>query len=169
MLHQVNSFLSSDVMVSLYFAFIYPYLSYCCSVWSITNKFLLCLLQRAQNREVKATFVFPCLFSSSDLYNGNGIVPLDRIVGKSNLYLTSSAFSGILPRSLLQFFLRTDSGGNSSSLQSSSHRFFFLPKRSSAAAQRSSVYQSFLLWNSVSPDVPLFISVNTVSSLVFPV
>ena len=80
MLHQVNSFLAPDIMVSLYYAFIYPYLSYCCSVWGNNNRYRLCSLQSAQNRAVKAIFLLPRLYSVSDLYNDTGIAPLDRIV-----------------------------------------------------------------------------------------
>ena len=104
-LHRVNSFIPPDAMVSLYYAFIYPYLSYCCPVWGNTNKPLLCSLQRAQNRAVKAAFLFPQLYPSSDLYNHTGIAPLDRIVCKSDLYLAHTAFLDTVPPSLQQFFL----------------------------------------------------------------
>ena len=81
-------------MVSLYYACIYPYLSYSCSVWGNTNKSLLCSLQRATNRAVKATFLLPWLYSSPDLYNDTGIALLDHIIGKSTLYFAHSAFLG---------------------------------------------------------------------------
>ena len=168
MLYRVNSFLPPDVMLSLYYAFIFPYLSYCCSVWGSTNKSLLCSLQRAQNRAVKATFLLPRFYPSSDLYNDTGIAPLDRIVGKSYLYLAHSAFLGRLPPSLQQFFFLSGSGRYSSFLRSS-YRRFILPKRSSTAGQRSPVYQSILLWNSIPPDVPLSLSAKALSRWVFPV
>ena len=109
MLHRINSFLPPDIIVSLYYAFIHPYLAYCCSVWGNTNKSLLCSLQKAQNRAVKATFLLPRLYPSSDLYNDTGIAPLDHIIGKSTLYLVHSAFLGTLPPTLQQFFSRTGS------------------------------------------------------------
>ena len=92
MLHQVNLVLPPDVMFYLYYGFIYPYLSYCCSVWGNTNKSLLCSLQRAQNRAVNATFLFPWLYPSSDLYYDTGIALLDCIVDKSHLYLVTLLF-----------------------------------------------------------------------------
>ena len=168
MLHRVNSFLPPDIMVSLYYAFIYPYLSYCCFVWGNSNKSILCSLQRAQNRAVKATFLLPRLYPSSDLNNDTGIAPLDHIIGKSTLYLANFTFLGTLPPSLQQFFSRTGSGKYSSSLRSSTRRFI-LPKRSSTAAQRSPVNQSILLWNSIPSDVPLFLSAKALFRRVFPI
>ena len=106
LLHRINSFLPPDIMVSLYHAFIHPYLSYCCSVWGNTNKSLLCTLQRAENRAMKATFLLPRLYPSSDLYNVTGIAPLDHIIGKNILYLAHSAFLGTLPPTLQQFSLK---------------------------------------------------------------
>ena len=168
MLHRINSFLPSDIMVSLYYASSYPYLSYCCSVWGNTNKSLLCSLQRAQNRAVKATFLLPRLYPSSDPYNDTGIAPLDHIIGKSTLYFAHSAFLGTLPPPLQQFFSRTGSGRYFSSLCYSSRRFI-LPKRSSTTAQSSPVYQSILLWNSIPSDVHLFLSAKALFRRVFPI
>ena len=168
MLHWINSFLPHDIMVSLYYAFIYPYLSYCCSVWGNTNKSLLCSLQRAQNRAVKATFLLPWLYPSSDLYNDTGIALLDHIIGKSTLYLAHSDFLGTLSPTLQPFFSQTGSGRYFSSLRNSSQQFIF-PKQSSTAAQRSPVYQSILLWNSIPSDVPLFLFAKALFCQVFPV
>ena len=168
MLHRINSFLPPDIMDSLCYAFIYPYLSYCCFVWGNTNKSLLRSLQRAQNRAVKATFLLPRLYPSSDLYNDTRIASLDHIIGKNILYLEHSAFLGTLPSALQQFFSRTGSGRFFSSLSNSSRRFI-LPKRSFTAAQRSPVHQSILLWNSIPSDVPLFLSAKALFRRVFPV
>ena len=95
MINRVNYFLPPDILVTLYYSFIYPYISYCGSVWgntypSVTNK-----LKSAQNRAVKAVFRLPRLYPTKDLYSNFGIIPFEQIIKKLNLSLAYSAYHKI--------------------------------------------------------------------------
>ena len=78
MINRVNYFLPPDILVTLYYFFIYPYISWCGSVWgntypSVTNK-----LNSIQSRAVKAVFRLPWLYFTWDLYSDFGIILLNK-------------------------------------------------------------------------------------------
>ena len=83
-------------MLNLYFTLVFPYLSYCDSVWGNINKSTLQSLQRAQNRALKTDFRLPCLYPSTDLYADTGLDTLDTIIAKNNLQFAFTGFHGLL-------------------------------------------------------------------------
>ena len=154
MLHRANQFLPPDVMLSLYYAFVLPYLSYCCTVWGNTNYSSLRQLRTAQNRAVKATFRLPRLYPTADLYSDTGLDALDVVIKKQNLKLAHRAFNFSLPPNILSYFDLASTRKCQTLLRSSVHQFR-LPKRVSSAAQRSPIYRAIALWNSIPSELSL--------------
>ena len=157
-INRVNYFLPPDILVTLYYSFIYPYISYCGSVWgntypSVTNK-----LKSAQNRAVKAVFRLPRLYPTKDLYSDVGIIPFEQIIKKLNLSLAYSAYHKNLPPQLLSYFNINNSEGL---CLRSSNRSFIVPKCISSSAQRSPIYKSTLQWNLIPSSVELSTSFRT--------
>ena len=154
MLHRANQFLPPDVVLSLYYAFVLPYLSYCCTVWGNTNYSSLRQLRTAQNRAVKATFRLPRLYPTADLYSDTGLDTLDVLIKKQNLKLAHRAFNFSLPPNILSYFDLATTRKCQTLLRSSVHQFR-LPKRVSSAAQRSPIYRAIALWNSIPSELSL--------------
>ena len=158
MINRVNYFLPLDILVTLYYSFIYLYISYCGSVWgntypSVTNK-----LKFAQNRDVKAVFQLPRLYPTHALYSDFDIISFDQNVKKLNLSLAYSAYHKNLPAQLLSYF---NSNNSESLCLCSSHRSFIVPKCVSSSAQRSPIYKYILLWNIILSIVELSTSFRT--------
>ena len=158
MINRANYFLPPDILVTLYYSFIYPYISYCGSVWgnnfpSVTNK-----VKSSQNRAIKAVFQLPRLYPTQDLYSDFGIIPFEQIIKKLNPYLAYSAYHKNLPPQLLSYFNINNSEGI---CLHSSGRSFIVPKCVSSSAQRSSIYKSILQWNIISSSVKLSTSFRT--------
>ena len=56
-IHKVSLYLSSNVLVTLYNAFVLPYLTYCCVVWHFCSKTSSDNLQRVQNYAMRDLFL----------------------------------------------------------------------------------------------------------------
>ena len=158
MINRANYFLPPDILVTLYYSFIYPYISYCGSVWgnffpSVTNK-----LKSAQNRAIKAVFRLPQLYPTQDLYSNFGIIPFEKIIKKLNLYLACSVYHKNLPPQLLSYFNINNSEGL---CLRSSNRSFIVPKCVSSSANPSPIYKSILQWNIIPSNVELSTSFRT--------
>ena len=160
MINRVSNFLPPDILVTLYYSFIYPYISYCgaTSVWgntypSVTNK-----LKTAQNRAIKAVFRLPRLYPTQDLFSDFGIIPFEQIIKKLNLSLAYSAYHKNLPPQLLSYFNCNNSEGL---CLRSSNRSFIVPKCVSSSAQRSPIYKSILQWNMIPSSIELSTSFRT--------
>ena len=148
----MNYFLPPNILVTLYYSFIYPYISYCGSVWgntypSVTNK-----LKSAQNCAVKAVFWLPCLYPTKDLYSNFGIIPFEQIIKKFNLSLAYSAYHKNLPPHLLSYFNSNNSEDHS---LHSSNCSFIVPKCISSSTQWSPIYKSILQWNLIPSSAEL--------------
>ena len=152
MINRVNYFLPPDILVTLYYSFIFPYLSYCGSVWGNTKRSFTKKLKFAQNRAIKAVFRLPRLYPTRDLYSDFGIAPLDQIIQKLNLSLAYSAFHNNLPPQLLTYYNINNSEAH---CLRSSNRAFKIPKCVSSAAQQSPIYKSIIQWNKIPSSVEL--------------
>jgi hypothetical protein len=152
MINRVNYFLPPDILVTLYYSFIFPYLSYCGSVWGNTKRSFIKKLKFAQNRAIKAVFRLPRLYPTRDLYSDFGIAPLDQIIQKLNLSLAYSAFHNNLPPQLLTYYNINNSEAH---CLRSSNRAFKIPKCVSSAAQQSPIYKSIIQWNKIPSSVEL--------------
>ena len=64
-IHRVSLYLSSNVLVTLYNAFVLPYLTYCCVVWHFCSKTLSDNLQRVQNYAMRLILKLPIELISS--------------------------------------------------------------------------------------------------------
>ena len=56
-IRKVSLYLSSNVLVTLYNAFVLPYLTYCCVVWHFCSKTSSDNLQRVQNYVMRELFL----------------------------------------------------------------------------------------------------------------
>ena len=146
MINRANYFLPPDILVTLYYSFIYSYISYCGSVWSNTFPSVINKLKSAQNRAIKAVFRLPRLYPTQDLYSDFGIIPFEQIIKKINLYLAYSTYHKNLPPQLLYYFNINNSEGL---CLRSSNRSFIIPKCVSSSTQRSPIYKSILQWNTI--------------------
>ena len=157
-INRANYFLPPDILVTLYYSFIYPYISYCGSVRGITFPSVTNKLKFAQNPAIKAVFQLPRLYPIQDLYSNFAIIPLEQIVKKLNLYLSYSAYHKNLPPQLLSYFNINNSEGL---CLRSSNRSFIVHKCVSSSAQRSPIHKSILQWNVLPFSVELSTSFRT--------
>ena len=151
-INRVNYFLPPGILDTLFYSFIYPYISYCGSVWgntcpSVTNK-----SKSAQNPAVKAVFRLPRLYPTQDLYSNFGVIPFEQIIKQLSLSLAYSAYHKNLPPQLLSYFNSDNSEGL---CLRSSNRSFIVPKCVSSSAQRYPIYKSMLQWNIIPFSVEL--------------
>ena len=101
MINRVNYFLPLDIVVTPYYSFIYPFISYCGSVWgdtypSVTNK-----LKSAQEPCRQSSFSAAPTISNPRLILQLVIIPFKQIFKKLNLSLAHSAYHRNLPPQLL--------------------------------------------------------------------
>ena len=78
---------SNECMINLYYAFIYPYLTYCNHIWGNTYKTTLSKLQILQNKAIRIITGSPPRTNNETLYKHNCMLNLNKIntylVGKS--------------------------------------------------------------------------------------
>ena len=152
MINRVNYFLPPNILFTLYYSFIYPYISYCGCVWGNTYPSLTNKLKSAQNRAVKAVFRLPRLYPTQDLYSDFGINSFEQTIKKLNLSLPYPVYHKNLPPHLLSYFNSNNFEGHC--LRSSNHSFIVLECVSSSA-QRSPIYKYILQWNLIPSSVEL--------------
>ena len=58
-IRRVSLYLSSNILVTLYNAFVLPYLTYCCVVWHFCSKSISDNLQRVQNYAMRLVLKLP--------------------------------------------------------------------------------------------------------------
>ena len=80
MLHKLRDYLPSGCLRKLYYAFVYPHLSYCSLAWMNTSKSNRLRLLRLQKKALRSIFHKPAREHSLPLFKAAGILPIDELI-----------------------------------------------------------------------------------------
>jgi len=144
MLIKARNYLNRDGLVTLYNAFIYPYLTYCNHVWGNTHQNHLNMLSVLQNKIVRIIAGVKPRQSCDPLYKKLGIMKLNDI----NTYLIAKFMHRRhiqkVPEHIFQFFSRNDEIFPYN-LRTAHH--LQLPKVKSELAKNSIRFRGAYIWN----------------------
>jgi hypothetical protein len=150
--------LNRDTLVSLYYSFIFPHLSYCIEAWGNSAMTHISSLIKLQKRVIRIVTSSSFYASSGPLFKELDILPLTGIYKQAVVVFMFKFVKGNLPSIFDSMFLRNHEVRNR---VTRSQDKFYIP------TCRTSLYQKSLrivgphLWNEISESVDHFCSVHS--------
>ena len=105
MLGRCRNILSNDILLTMYFSLIYPYLIYCCIVWGGASATALSKLQVLQNRAVRLITRSPFQSSADPLFKQLRLLKLTDIRKLQIVLFMYKSKNLLLPNSCLGYCL----------------------------------------------------------------
>ena len=146
-LYRCQAYLSRKSLTDLYYAFVYPYLSYCAHVWGNTYTSNLKTLVILQKKAIRILSHSHRLAHTHDMFHRLGILKFNRV----HFYLVGMfMFKYIrhdLPDIFENMFIKNQNVHNYSTRQES---MFHIPVIRTNTRKMSVPYQGALIWNEIS-------------------
>ena len=144
MIIKARHLLNKNALMTLYFSFIYPYLTYCNHIWGSTYVSNLKKLATMQNKIVRIICGVPPRHTMKPLYEELGILQLQKI----NQFLIARFMFrytvGKVPDLFRQFFIRNE---EFHSYFTRRRTYFHIPGIKSDTGKTGIRYQGTLVWN----------------------
>ena len=87
LLHRLKSYLPPEILKTLYYSFVYPYMHYCIESWFGTSQTVLGGVRVLQKRAIRAIFNLPFYSQTNNFFKENFILKI------TNVYKLSCAVS----------------------------------------------------------------------------
>ena len=142
--------LNNSALLTLYYSLIYPYLSYCASVWASTYPTNLRKLITLQKRVVRMMSRTAFDAHTESLFKNLRILNLKDICKPQIGKFMYQYKSGLLPNSFNDMFLVTQ---QMHSYGTRSSQLFYLPQCRTNIRKFSISFQSPNFYNSLSPEI----------------
>lgn len=136
--------LNQSTCLSLYYAFVHPYLSYCVEVWGSTYTSTLCPIVTLQKKAIRVVAATRFLEHSGPLFDELGVQKFSEIYTFSALVFIYRHFCHLLPSIFDGFFVRNHEVRDVSTRQSELYRAPFVRLTTSQFFVR---YRAVVLWN----------------------
>ena len=141
---------NTSTLLTLYYSFIYPYLTYCVEVWGNTSNCYLNSLSKLQKRAIRIITSANYRAHTDPLFNKLKILPLSKISDYSIIILMYKYARGMLPSVFNDMFIRNYEIHSYNTRQSTK---IHVPKVKTAAYHNSFKYKGTLLWNFISDKI----------------
>ena len=102
-MYKARRHLNKHSLRNLYYAYIYPYLTYCVEVWGCASKCQLSSLFLVQKKIRIMTFS-PYLAHTDPLFKGLKILPVNKLYSDRIGIIMFKATYDLLPKSITQLF-----------------------------------------------------------------
>ena len=101
-----RKYFNTSTLLTLYYSFIYPYLTYCVEVWGNTSNCYLNSLSKLQKRTIRIITSANYRAHTDPLFNKLKILPLSKISDYSIIILMYKYARGMLPSVFNDMFIR---------------------------------------------------------------
>jgi hypothetical protein len=145
-IYRAKKFLPQDCLVSLYYSFIYPYLTYCVCVWGNAGISTISPIISLQNRAVKTIVSASKLSSPDPIYKKLNILKFQDIYKMQVLLFIYKFRNNILPPICNTFFTVNSSIHDHRTRQ---HNDFHPPLCRTETRKKSLQYSGCILWNNL--------------------
>ena len=149
MIIKARHYLNKDALLSLYYGFIYPYLTYCNQVWGATFKTNLKRLETLQNKIVRIISHVKPRENCMPLYEQLGIMRFECI----NKYMLGCFMyklcSGNIPVMFMSFFKRNHELYD---YNTRTINHFHIPPVKSELGKTGVRYRGAIIWNAILKD-----------------
>ena len=157
LLSKARSMFSTETLTSLYYSFVYPYITYCIHVWGSTFQTHLNKMVVLQKRIIRIIAGVNRRTSSKPIFDSLGILPIQKVF-EYNISLFMYKFHhGQLP-SIFDIFARNSDVHYHYTRQ---NELLHLPMPRKEYVKRSFRYQAVLIWNVVYAHVNVNIKIGT--------
>ena len=101
---KARKFLKMKSLLSLYYSFIYPYLTYCIEVWGSAFKTYLTPIMTVQRKAMRIIFSIPYTHDPQPVYNEYQILDISQLYNLSSCLFVFKYKKGMLPDIFDSFF-----------------------------------------------------------------
>jgi hypothetical protein len=157
-LNKAKHALNTATLITLYYSFIYPYLSYCIEVWgkaANTYTMKLLVLQKRVVRKIKSA---PFRSESAPLFRELGLLNLKQLYKFQIIIFMFKFVKGMLPNIFNDIFTKRLTTASRVTRQLNNLN---IPRCHTSAFQRTVCYQGPSEWNAVCEVIDHFCSVHT--------
>ena len=103
-MYKARRHLNKHSLRSLYYAYIYPYLTYCIEVWGSASKCQLNSLFLVQNNSIRIMTFSPYLAHTDPLFKDLKIMPVNKLfIDRIGIVMFKATYA-LLPKSITQLF-----------------------------------------------------------------
>ena len=156
-LSKARSVFRTDILQSLYYSFIYPYISYCIHVWGSTYKTYIDKIVILQKRVVRLIAGVNRRTHSKPYFDSFCILPVDKVYSYNIGLFMYKYHHGWLSQ-IFDMFKRNSEVHNYSTRQI---QLLHPPKPKTEFGKRSFRYQAVLIWNLVYHHLNVNIKIGT--------
>ena len=149
---------SIDTLLTVYYSFIYPYLTYCLEVWGGTNERNLNSIFILQKRIIRIIKSLPFRAHTSPYFEGLNILNIFQLCKYKVILFMFKYVKGLLPVIFKKYFVTNDDCHS----YPTRIRNHLRPLRCrKSAGQKSMKYNGAILWNSITDLIDHSCSFNT--------
>lgn len=149
-IHRAKQFLNRQSLISLYYAFVYPYITYCITVWGGANNTTIHPLIVAQKRAIRCISCVPKRSSTAPLFRDLKILDFHSVYKLHVLMFVYKYNQSMFPSTFNDFFTMNADIHRYSTRQTSN---FYPPRYKLDVSQTGFKYNGCKFWNSLSSDV----------------
>ena len=143
-LSRAKHLLKRSTMLSLYYSFIYPYLTYCLEIWGMAATTCTDSLLKLQKRFCRMITSSENMAPSEPLFKALKILPIQKLYDYSVLVFIFKFYHGYLPNSLRKLFAKKTVLQNN---VTRNEHFLVVPKCKTSLAKNYITFQGPSLWN----------------------
>ena len=156
-LTKARSIFRTDTMQSLYYCFIYPYISYCIHVWGSTFQTYLNKILLLQKRVIRLIAGVNRKTHSTPLFDSLCILTVEKLYSYNVGLFMYKYHHGWLSQ-IFDVFQRNSDVHYHDTRQS---QFLHLPKPKTEMGKRSFCYQAVLVWNTAHRNLKINVKIGT--------
>ena len=143
---KAKMYLNRKSLLSLYYAFLYPYMLYCIPVWGGSNATTLDPIVKAQKFAIRSIACKPKRTPTQTLFSELNILQLNKIFKLQVLLFVFRFKNYLLPRVFDNFFIPTQNVHGYNTRQCFD---FYPPRMMTCLGQKSVRYLGCLFWNTL--------------------
>ena len=135
-----------EIMVKLYYALVYPFITYCHTIWGLGGKSNLEVIKRAQNRFIRTIMYQPKFAHTTELFKQLNILKLDDISTYCSALFVFKSINNISNEGLFSF-------RNNERYELRSNDQLDIPLKISTQSQSSIDYHGAKTWNQLPQSI----------------
>jgi hypothetical protein len=147
--------LNMNSLITMYYSFIYPYLSYCVEVWGKAATILLSTLQKLQKQVIRNIRSVHYRAHSAPIFKELGLLNLNQICRYKTIIFMFKFVKGMLPSIFHEMFTRN------CTMRTRQRYNLKIPQCRTSAFQKTMRYQGVKEWNSICETLDHLCSVHS--------
>ena len=148
---KARKYLKRSTLLTLYYSFIYPYITYCLEVWGNANNTYICSLFKLQKRIVRIIDSANFRAHSEPILSKLDILPITKLFQYCILVFMYKYNNNLLPYIFKEFFIKNYEIHDYPTRQ---HDKFHIPKAKTSFVKKTLRYVGVSLWNKIYNDIP---------------